>query len=538
MGLFVLSKLRKAPDWCAFVTVLLEQAARMDTLASGCSLKMSGPGVDLVPTFTTNNDRMCLVLANGQMGLLRTEDAERLQGMPIGHTEACWPIHQPGIHQHRAKGMPIGHTEVCWPIQQPGIHQHRAKGMPIGHTEACWPIQQPGIHQHRAKGMPIGHTVACWPIQQPGIHQHRAKVKDADAGARERERFGLLGNAVTVQVSKWLGDRLMDPHRAEVVKDVLDMHLAVIALWLFDEGDPVVRLMKGTRIRHYQIFCRQAGFAYGLFVLSWLCIERDPVVTLRENTPLPALLSPDTLDRDVAEHPLGPKAPEETHDGDELPAVGERVERYGRGRSGNAQAQGWPRAAWFVRGMGRHGVEDMSEVPLKVGPRPPAEALTTYFMRLREQGWNVNPTLTRVQNCGGRMDMQVNGVSRLAACMEAVEDKLGVSRIAGCMEAVEDKLGVSRLAGCMEAVEDKLGELVWVKDVARSSMWWPAQLLDPFNLPPGVTLTNQQVMALSSVERNTFLPSSMRAPLSRPEGEEGAGRAQSPCTPPQDTAGK
>jgi len=42
----------------------------------------SAPGIDIVPTFTTNNDRMCLVLRTGQLGLLRIEDAERLQVHP------------------------------------------------------------------------------------------------------------------------------------------------------------------------------------------------------------------------------------------------------------------------------------------------------------------------------------------------------------------------------------------------------------------------------------------------------------------------
>ena len=35
--------------------------------------------MDLVPTFTTSNQRICLLLANGRMGFLRIEDAERLQ---------------------------------------------------------------------------------------------------------------------------------------------------------------------------------------------------------------------------------------------------------------------------------------------------------------------------------------------------------------------------------------------------------------------------------------------------------------------------
>ena len=33
----------------------------------------------MVPTFTTTNERICLLMRNGQMGSLRIEDAERLQ---------------------------------------------------------------------------------------------------------------------------------------------------------------------------------------------------------------------------------------------------------------------------------------------------------------------------------------------------------------------------------------------------------------------------------------------------------------------------
>jgi len=33
----------------------------------------------MVPTFTTSNERICLLMTNGQMGSLRIEDAERLQ---------------------------------------------------------------------------------------------------------------------------------------------------------------------------------------------------------------------------------------------------------------------------------------------------------------------------------------------------------------------------------------------------------------------------------------------------------------------------
>jgi hypothetical protein len=44
---------------------------------------------------------------------------------------------------------------------------------------------------------------------------------------------------------------------------------------------------------------------------------------------------------------------------------------------------------------------------------------------------------------------------------------------------------------------DKLGTLVWAKDPSRDvGSWWPAEALDPWNLPPGVTITAQQVMPI------------------------------------------
>lgn len=46
--------------------------------------------IDMVPTFTTSNERICLLMTNGQMGSLRIEDAERLQACPFAsaHTPA------------------------------------------------------------------------------------------------------------------------------------------------------------------------------------------------------------------------------------------------------------------------------------------------------------------------------------------------------------------------------------------------------------------------------------------------------------------
>lgn len=39
--------------------------------------------MDVVPTFKTRNERMCLLLPDGRLGYLLTRDAERLQAR-------CW----------------------------------------------------------------------------------------------------------------------------------------------------------------------------------------------------------------------------------------------------------------------------------------------------------------------------------------------------------------------------------------------------------------------------------------------------------------
>lgn len=48
--------------------------------------------MDVVPTFTTSNARMCLLLSNGRFGLLRIEDAERLQVSLIPSSLFLFPI--------------------------------------------------------------------------------------------------------------------------------------------------------------------------------------------------------------------------------------------------------------------------------------------------------------------------------------------------------------------------------------------------------------------------------------------------------------
>ncbi|KAL6760261.1 S-adenosyl-L-methionine-dependent methyltransferase [Haematococcus lacustris] len=125
------------------------------SLAMDLGNARSAPGVDVVPTFTTNNSRMCLALADGQVGALRIEDMERLQGLPEGHTEVCWPVKAPGLAGHRGRGP-----------------------------------------------------------------------SDKDAEQHLRARFALIGNAVTVDVARWLGLRLQQPYARKYYSSHKELFMA------------------------------------------------------------------------------------------------------------------------------------------------------------------------------------------------------------------------------------------------------------------------------------------------------------------------
>lgn len=73
--------------------------------------------------------------------------------------------------------------------------------------------------------------------------------------------------------------------------------------------------------------------------------------------------------------------------------------------------------------------------------------------------------------------------------------------------------GVVRLISQAQDAE-RLGHIVWARDPEREQTWWPAEALDPWNLPPGVTITAQQVRSsgLCEVWRRRWLGAGERLP--------------------------
>jgi hypothetical protein len=53
-------------------------------------------------------------------GLLRIEDAERLQQLPEGHTAPCYPVAAPGVGGHRAARARDADAQVGYSRSAPG----------------------------------------------------------------------------------------------------------------------------------------------------------------------------------------------------------------------------------------------------------------------------------------------------------------------------------------------------------------------------------------------------------------------------------
>ena len=66
------------------------------------------------------------------------------------------------------------------------------------------------------QGFEEGYTECCWPLDAPGVAAPASGLRPcsrSDQEERDHRRFVMLGNAVTVDVGRWVGERLMEPYR-------------------------------------------------------------------------------------------------------------------------------------------------------------------------------------------------------------------------------------------------------------------------------------------------------------------------------------
>ncbi|GAB4814995.1 hypothetical protein N2152v2_002041 [Parachlorella kessleri] len=573
------------------VSHLLTQADRDEvSYALDLGNAQSQAGEDVVPTFTTSNDRMLLLLSSGQSGMLRIEDAERLQEEAGG-----------GRPSHLLLGLAEGEL----------------------------------------RGFPEGYTAPCWPLQQPGIGSHRSvRVKDNETELAASKRWDLLGNAVTVPVARWLGERLASPYCYKYhgvgtsdrrMDHLLDeghdtksrqaamgggVHRDAPNLWSFvvadqlqqalvfpfqphqgptaaaaaegpgsPDPDPAAVLTAGpadpagraaavqqpapparaagaaaagqvTRAGgggssngsggasgskrsgsngRRQSKCRSrhrakrgsgpveapaggaaaeagalgAGGAAGGATHA----ERDPGGTLGtagseampgmlagaggvpENDEERAAAVADTLMAEIEQDvPLVAPGREESDEGEggrrgTLATMrhmfqGELVHKTSLPPPGTWDRDSWPRCGWWLAGLGCFAVEGLSDVPVPTPFQPLASFITqvgrpgkpeeveSYLHRLKERGFEVSPTIEKALKTGVRVCKQAQEITRIPDLLSDA---------------------------------DMIGGLVWAEDPV-SGLWWPAEVLDPYNMPKGRMLPEACEERLSAIERVASLP--------------------------------
>ena len=180
--------------------------------------------------------------------------------------------------------------------------------------------------------------------------------------------------------------------------------------------------------------------------------------------------------------------------------------RPGRGRAAQrSERQGWPKAAWWVRG-GVRVASRCSDAPVKralqplhlfirtLGPPPPLQALNTYVMRLREHGWNIWRLVQKAVQCGAHLDATVASVVRLQ-----VRRALRGGACGGVGSA-RDRHSTALQGSDVDRAS--IGRLVWAPyPDNRDGCLWPAEALYATALPPGRSIPREALASLNQSER-------------------------------------
>jgi hypothetical protein len=107
-----------------------------------------------------------------------------------------------------------------------------------------------------------------------------------------------------------------------------------------------------------------------------------------------------------------------------------------------------------------------------VGREATQQEIHTYVHRMREKGWDVNHTIEKLLKNGTRISAEAHEIVRIPGLLTDA---------------------------------DMIGDMVWAYDRA-AGCWWPAEKLDPLNMPAGRDLPAGALRALSADEKLASLP--------------------------------
>lgn len=394
---------------------------------------VSQPPGDVVPTFTTSNDKIYLFLRNGDHGMLRVEDAERLQGLPEGYTSPCWPIQQPGLGGHR---LP--------------------------------------------------------------------RAKDIDADKALAKRWDLLGNAVTVPVAEWLGERFHNPftfkfHHALNNKRMDDL---LEDLEPGEEDGGRASYPSKDSLERYDDLTEPVFFSY---IMDGSDTNNKTLKALEDGQSMEELDEVTVFSLKVSNEVL-----EETEGGDYSEEDRLQMFQYkvlkksergvlpsARRVASKWDKESWPKAGWYIRNIGSFAVEYMSDSPVvtrfiplgdfitKVGRKATQAELNSYLNRLQERGWDAENIKDIIRRRSGE---QLPGTTEITRYPDLLQD------------------------------EDLVGDLVWAHDDI-SNVWWPGEVWNPLQLPAGKHLDDLPTEALTDKQRAASLPGKDGA---KPMEESGA----------------
>jgi len=415
----------------------------------GCAI--CRPGEDIIPSFTTANDRILLLLADGRTGMLRVEDAERLQGFPEGWTKPCFPVTVEGVSAHK-----------------------------------------------------------------------RVPYKEMDLETHSSRRWQLLGNAVTVHVARWLGERLMHPyaHKYRLAQGNHAIHhllkegapepkqqvLKRPNVWSFITADEIQeaaifsfkesREFKRAKLHAIQdveqlagktgTHTESPGAEKSSSKSSHTSQDKGPAsdsepsaITPMKTGERPAVSGSDSgSDLKVYKDAFQARMVKKIKKGLVQSSSKEKVQTW--------EKSTWPKSAWWQNGIGAFAVKRSSEYPItcpyqalddfieQVGRSPSAEEKAGYIHRLREKGWDISNDILRRMS-GSSMDIASKSVE------------------------------ITRLKGIIDDSE-MVGAIVWVPE-PLSGIYWPGEVLDPQHMPLGRTLPKDALSKLTPEQKKASITS-------------------------------